>query len=385
MLTPDDWLTRLRTPALLEQWYRDHPETDVIDISSSGVRPFRLGELLDVLGLAGDVLGDVLLCDGLPAGGLELRQAVAGRLGLADAGRVMTTHGSSEGIFLALSALLEPGDEIVTLDPVYHSLRSLAEARGCQVRLWSLRTEDGFAACVDRLDAVLTHRTRAVVVNFPHNPTGVTLTPGDLDRLLAMVADASAYLVWDAAFAELAHDAPPLPDPSLRYERTISTGTLSKAYGLPGLRVGWVVAPGDVIDRSIALKDRTTLSLSPLTELIASRALTGADRLLALRLPEARRNLDALAAWAGERPGQVGWTRPAGGVCSFVRLPDEDDVAFCRSLARERGVVLVPGLAFDSPGHARLGFGVPADVFDRGLDELGRHLERRPAASGSVR
>lgn len=118
-----------------------------------------------------------------------------------------------------------------------------------------------------------------VVVNLPHNPTGATVTPDQQRELIDLCARAGAYLVWDMAFSDLTYDGPPLPDPGLFYERAVSMGTLSKAYGLPGLRLGWCLAPPEVLERFIRIRDYLTLHLSPLVEMIAERAIRGGDLL----------------------------------------------------------------------------------------------------------
>src|SRR5262249_43758034 len=158
-------------------------------------------------------------------------------------------------------------------DPIYPQLRAVAEAIGCRVRAWPLRAERGWRPDLEELERLVTPRTRMVIVNFPHNPTGATLTPAEQDALVAACARVGAYLVWDAAFGEVTYGAPPLPDPGSKYERAVSMGTLSKAYGLPGLRVGWCLAAPEVLEKMVRLRDYLTLHLSPLVELLAARAL----------------------------------------------------------------------------------------------------------------
>src|SRR5205823_3902939 len=139
-------------------------------------------------------------------------------------------------------------------------------------------------------------RTRMVVVNFPHNPTGASLTPEEQRELLAATERAGAYLVWDGAFSELTYGRPPLPEP-VDFPHAISMGTMSKAYGLPGLRVGWCIAAPAILDRFVRLRDYTTLHLSPLVEFVAQKAMENAELLVGLRLEQARGSLEILARW----------------------------------------------------------------------------------------
>lgn len=369
-------------PALLESWMRDYYFRAEVDIGSSGVEDFSFAELRALLGIECAELDRIVFRDSETLGGRELREALARRWTGGDAERVMVTHGSSEANFLLMTALLRPGDEVVVLDPCYQQLYAVAEAIGCRIRHWPLRLEDGWRVDLDALGELLTPRTRMVVVNLPHNPTGASVSPAEQRELIAAVAAAGAWLVWDGAFAELTYDHPPLPDPSVQYERAISMGTLSKGYGLPGLRVGWCLASPDVLRRLVCVRDYVTLHLSPLVELVARRVIEEADRIVAPRIELARRNRRRVAAWVEEHREWVRWVPPAGGVCAFPSFPPIPDTeAFCRALAEEHGVLLVPGECFGRPGHVRLGFGRDTAVLEEGLARLssglGRHLRTR--------
>ncbi|MEV4583292.1 capreomycidine synthase [Nonomuraea jabiensis] len=362
-------------PAALEEWMRLYYFSAEIDIGSSGVEDYSLADLRSLLGIEPEELDAIVLRDSTSLGGEEVRAAVAERWGTGEPDRVMVTHGASEAIYLVLSTLLDPGDEIVALEPSYHSLTSVARTLGCAVREWPLRAEDGYVPDLGLLGELITGRTKAVVVNFPHNPTGATLTAAQRDELVGIAADRGVHLVWDQAFRELIHGGEPLRDPVRDYPRAISIGTLSKGYGLPGLRVGWCVADPELLGRTLHLRDRMTLHLSPLVEFLACRVARGADRLLAGRLAQARRNLEVLRQWMRDNHDVADMVEPRGGVCAFPRLRGQDDTTgLCHRLAREHRVLLVPGACFGDPRRVRLGFGGPAEPFERGLDLLGKVL-----------
>jgi capreomycidine synthase len=366
-------------PALLEEWMRLYYFAVDADIGSSGVSDYSLAEVRALAGIGVDEMDAIVFHDSQTLGGTGVRDAVARRWTGGDAGRVMVTHGSTEAIFLVMNALLTPGDEVVVLDPVYPGLGDVVRGMGCRLVPWRLRPEDGWRPDLDELARVVTDRTRMVVVNFPHNPTGATLTPAEQDALIAIASRAGAWLLWDGAFADLTYDTPPLADPGMRYERAVSLGTLSKGYGLPGLRVGWCLADPAVLDRMARVRDYLTLHLSPLVELIAERVVDAGDRILAQKRAAARRNRATVEAWMAEQEGLISWTVPAGGVCGFPRLEVPDVEAFCHTLAREHRVMLVPGTCFGWAGHARLGFGGPADALEAGLGRLAGALRAEAA------
>jgi aspartate/methionine/tyrosine aminotransferase len=269
-----------------------------------------------------------------------------------------------------MNALLAPGDEVVVTDPCYPQLFLVAESLRCHFRRLPLRPEQGFRPDVERLCAMIGPATRMVVLNFPHNPTGAHVSPEEQRAIVDACAEVGAYLIWDGAFAEITYDVPPLPDPADLYERAVSMGTLSKTYGLPGLRVGWCLAAPEVLQELIRFRDYITLHLSPLVELIAGRAIEETDLIVGPRREQCRRNRELLHRWCAHQEDLL-WTPAQGGSCIFPRLLTVPDVdAFCHRLARERRVMLVPGTCFGHPQHVRLGFGGRTEALLEGLKQL---------------
>jgi len=365
-------------PAALEDWLRERYFAARVDISSSGVENYRLADLRRLGGLTTDELDGLIFRDGPALGSERLRAALAARLSPGPDHIVMTTHGSSEALFLAMAALIEPGDEVVVLDPAYHSLTALTTAFGARLRRWQLRPELGFAPDLADLRAVLTDRTRLVVVNFPHNPTGTSIDMTAQTELLELVDRCGATLLWDAAFQDLVYDAPPLPDPVTAGARCLSFGTLSKAYGLPGLRVGWCMLPAALAPQLSRIRDYLTLSLSPLTELLAAVAVEHADELVGPRLAQATANRRLLVEWAQSHCGAVEFTPPLGGVTAFPRFVEHADVTgLCEDLLTTHGVLVVPGSCFGHPDRMRIGFGCGEYDIRTGLAALDDVLSQR--------
>jgi capreomycidine synthase len=367
-------------PALLEEWMRRYYFTTSYDIGSSGVEDYSFADLRKLLGITLDELDRIEFHDSPTLGEQGLRQAIADHLAAGRADSVMVTHGSTDANHLSMTTLLEPGDEVVVLDPCYQQLYGIAEATGCRLKRWPLRFERGYRPDFDELDELLTPRVKMVVVNFPHNPTGASISRAEQARLLNAADRVGAYLLWDGAFAEITYDEPPLPEP-LDYPRAVSQGTMSKAYGLPGLRVGWCLAAPEVLQRFIRVRDYTTLHLSPLVEFVARRVMENAPLIVNRRLEQARGNRALVAEWIRRQAGRVEWVPPRGGVSAFVRFPDLFDVeAFCHRLAHEARVLLVPGTCFHAPAHARLGFGCSPETLREGLERTALLLRDTPPA-----
>jgi capreomycidine synthase len=372
-------------PFMLGEWFDEHFfDVDFI-IGESGVQPFSFKEIREITGITLQDLDEIVLTDSPFHGTTGLREAIANRWRGGDWQQVMTTHGSSEAMFLVMSALLKPEDEVVVLTPCYQPLFSIPEALNCTVKQWKLRPEKQFKPDLEDLRQLLTPNTRMVVVNFPNNPTGATITPEEQQRLVEMVAERNAYLLWDSAFVDLSYDVAPLPDPWTSYEHVITIGTLTKAYGLSGMRIGWCLAKPDILLRCVRIREYTNLNLSPLNQYIAQKVVEHLDDLLSRRLLQARENLQTLDVWITAHSNLVEWVRPQGGVSAFVKIKGMDDTTdFCRALAEDQHVFLLPGMCFDYPSYLRIGFGGSSVHLQGGLARLAHFLSHQQSSVNLV-
>ncbi|OZV77377.1 capreomycidine synthase [Micromonospora echinospora] len=371
--------------AKLEAWMRDYYHNVDHDIGSSGVRDLSMAEFRELCGFDLAELDTMMFHDSESYGGSRLRAALADRWTDGDVDRLMVTHGSSEAIYLVMHLALEPGDEVIVVDPAYQQLHDIAAARGCRVTRWPLDVHDGrIAANLPLLRELAATRPRMIVVNFPHNPTGVSITAAEQKELIGIAAEAGAWLVWDHAFGELTYAAEPLPLPSA-YDRCIAFGTFSKSYGLAGLRVGWCLAPPELLARMALMRDYIALYVSPVLEFFAEQAVRHADRIVAHQRAHAAANLDLLRHWADDLPGLVRLAAPDGGVTTFVELLDQPDVErTCRRLAEQHRVLLVPGDCFGDAyrDYVRLGFGGTNAELTTGLSLLERVLKEDVKGGG---
>lgn len=362
--------------ARLEAWMRDYYHQVDYDIGSSGVRDLTMAEFADICGFSLTQLGPMVFHDSESHGGTRLRTLLADRWTGGDISRMMVTHGSSEAIYLVMQLAVRPGDTVITVDPAYQQLYDIAAGRGCTIARWRLRSlaaDTGFGIDLDELRRlVVQHRPQLIVVNFPHNPTGVSITAAEQRELVEIASGTGCWLVWDHAFGELTYRADPLPLP-IDYDRCIAFGTFSKSYGLAGLRVGWCSAPPELLAEMALLRDYIALYVSPVLEFFAEQAVRNADVIIAQQRQHACTNLRLLQQWAAERPDLVHCSPPDGGVSTFVRLLRQPDVVgSCRRLAEQHRVLLVPGGCFGSDyvDFARLGFGGTTAELTAGLSAL---------------
>jgi aspartate/methionine/tyrosine aminotransferase len=294
---------------------------------------------------------------GLPA----LKEAIAALYRGLASDQVLTFAGAEEAVFVLMNVLLGAGDHAVVTWPGYQSLHEVARATGAQVTLLPLREEDGWALDVEALRGALRPNTRLLVVNFPHNPTGALPTPEAFEALCALAEERGVYLLSDEVYRLLEHaPAQTLPAAVERTARGLSLGVMSKAFGLAGLRVGWLACrDAELLQRCAAYKDYTSICNSAPSEVLALIALRAKAQVLARSRALLDGNLKRLDAFFARHADTFQWVRPRAGSVAFPRLLREIPIPdFCQALVEREGVLLLPGSVYDFPGnHFRLGFG----------------------------
>nr|WP_236673691.1 aminotransferase class I/II-fold pyridoxal phosphate-dependent enzyme [Comamonas sp. JC664] len=294
---------------------------------------------------------------GLPA----LREEIAALYpGLAP-DQVLTFAGAEEALFVLVNVLLGAGDHAVVTWPGYQSLHEVARATGADVTLLRLREEDGWALDLDALRRALRPETRLLVVNFPHNPTGALLDRATFDALCELSRERGIHVLSDEVYRLLEYDArDTLPPVASQAPQGISLGVMSKAFGLAGLRVGWLACRDtDLLRRCAAYKDYTTICNSAPSEVLSLIALRAKAQVLARSRALLAENLALLDAFFARHTDTFRWVRPRAGSVAFPKLLRETPVAHFTEALREReGVLLLPGDVYDFPGnHFRMGLG----------------------------
>lgn len=362
-------------PAPLENWYRHNYFNNEIDISGSGVEEYTFQEIQQIAGFNFSELDQHPISDAQTVGSLKIRTQLAELFGTSDPEMAMATNGANEGLQLVIRALLNPGDELVTLGPCYHCHDKIALSMGCVIHKWTLTTEGDFELDIKSLESLISKNTKVLCLNFPHNPTGKSISQTMLDRIIEIVRENDIYLIWDAVFQELVYETVPLKDPIHSYSKVVTLGTFSKAYGAPGLRFGWVIGPQEVIASCVRQKDYGNLFVAPLIEFFAEKMLAKLDAFSVPRLLQAKSNRKTVQEWIQKTDLDVSWCEPRGGVCGLLKLPSKtNDFNFCTSLLEKSGVLLVPGSCFDVPGFTRLGFGGSSQKLVEGLSRLEHFL-----------
>jgi aspartate/methionine/tyrosine aminotransferase len=323
------------------------------------------------VGSLGLVVPDLTLLYGEHRGSERLRSLiVAGTAGLS-AGDVLITGGAAGALFIIATALLGAGDHLVVVKPNYATNLETPRAIGCDIGFVDLDFESGFALDFDRLAAAMTPRTKLISVTCPHNPTGVMMREDELRRLVAFAAEKKCVLLVDETYRDLAL-TPALPIAASLGDHVISVASLSKAFGVPGIRVGWLITRDLVLQEIfLAAKEQISICGSVINEWVAEEILDKRDAFLAPTLTEWRRRLEVVADWMASEE-LLEWVRPSGGVVCFPRMkadPPGGTDAFYHRLLQDHGTYVGPGHWFEmSDRHFRIGYAWPtADELVQGL------------------
>jgi aspartate/methionine/tyrosine aminotransferase len=361
-------------PFVMERMMSQFEQDVEYNLSESGVHPLLLRELLaDNPELIDELLGTDLNyphVNGIP----QLRQNIAALYEGAEPDNVLVTVGAIEANYISTRTLLAPSDEIVVMLPNYMQIWGIARNHDLSLKTFHLREDQGWTPDLDELHSAVTPDTKLIAVCNPNNPTGRILTGAEMDAIINVADRVGAWILADEVYsgAERLTDK---QSPSFygRYPKVIATGSMSKAYGLPGLRIGWAVGPVDTLDEIWARHEYTTISATMLANKLAAVALSPEvrPRILARTRGYIRRGYPVLKAWMEEHEGTFSLTPPGAAAIAFVRYHLAiNSSEFAERLRREKSVLLVPGDHFGLDNYLRISFGLPHDYLTTALDRI---------------
>lgn len=354
-----------------------------INLTESGVHPLRLDELLgDDRASVDDLLRTEINYPHVN-GNPVLRERIAALYDGAGIDNVLVTVGAAEANNIIMQTLMEPGDELATQTPTYLQVWGLARNAGHEANTFSLRPENGWALDVDELDANVNERTRVIAVCNPNNPTGYILTDAEMDAVVAAADRVGAWILADEVYrgAERLREE---ETPSFygRYDKVLALGSMSKAYGLPGLRVGWVVGPPQTIEDLWRRHEYTTITASMLSNVLAAHALSPdvRPRLIERTRNYIRNGFPVLEQWMQGQGGLFSYTPPQASAVSFIRYHLElNSTALMEKLCREASVFVGAGDSFGMDHHLRIAFGQPREVLEEAFARIGKSLAKLAA------
>jgi len=363
-------------PFAMERWQSTWENRVRFNLSESGVHPLTVGELVALAGIDLETLAETRLGYTQSNGTDALRAAIAALYRDADRNNVLVTVGSAEANFVVSWGLVEPGDRVAVLAPTYMQTWGLAHNLGATVAPFQLDPARGWEPDFDEMTAAIAPGTRLVVVTNPNNPTGHVLSEAACRSIASRAEAVGAWLLADEVYQGAERNGRTTPSFWGSYDRVVITNGLSKAYGLPGLRIGWIVAPSKLASELWTRHDYTVIAPSAASDLLAREALHVRSKLLARTRAILNENWLLLRSHLERWGPRLEWHEPDAGAICYMRYHDPiDSLVLAERLRVERNLLIVPGAHFDMPGYLRVGFGNERQELSEALAELDAGLE----------
>ncbi|MFK7980631.1 MAG: aminotransferase class I/II-fold pyridoxal phosphate-dependent enzyme [Saprospiraceae bacterium] len=348
-------------PFRLERYYTRYEFTAKYSLCNSDCEAMSIGDLLALEEGAQEKFNNLWLGYTETKGHPELRRDIAATYDNISAENLMVCTGAQEPIFLFSQAILKAGDEVIVQTPCYQSVQSIPESMGCKVLDWTVRYENGEPIFdLVELEKMITKKTKVIYVNTPHNPTGFHFSKTAQIALIAIARKHNIIIFSDEVYRELEHQ----PQYAISgfgdvYENAVSLGVMSKAYGLPGLRIGWLATKNQqILDKVAILKEYTTICNSGPSEFLAGVGLRNRQQLLDRNLAIINKNLPLYDVFFEKYAHLFSWFKPNAGPIAFVKMNfSMDDMVFAEKVLKEAKLLLLPGGIYDYPGYFRVGFG----------------------------
>ncbi|MEO8074955.1 MAG: aminotransferase class I/II-fold pyridoxal phosphate-dependent enzyme [Acidobacteriota bacterium] len=346
------------------------------DMSESGVRPLTLRELVE-MGFDLDQFLDQPLGYSQSNGTIELRERIAALYRGANADQIEVTNGTSEANYLVALSQLRSGDDMAMETPNYMQLPGVARSLGATVRTFSLRQETGWEPDWDEFERAVSPHTQLLYLSNPNNPTGAVLSNQAMERIVARCEATGTWLLSDEVYLGAEIDGPRTKSFWGMSDRVIVTSGLSKAYGIPGVRIGWIVAPKDLAEKCWSQHDYLTIGPNKMSDRIArvvvekrnrERCYARTRNILSDNLPIAR-------AWIESFDGRVTWREPVAGAIALIKYnADVPSVEMAERVRKAQSTLIVPGSHVGLEGYLRIWIGGAQDRLREGLSRIGKEL-----------
>jgi len=367
-------------PFGVELWMNEFEQRCTYNLAETCCESITIAELLALSQQSQDSIKELLslkMTYGAIEGSTRLRSAIAALYSKQELGNTLVTHGTIGANSLVYQTLLSEGDKVISLVPSYQQHYSIPASVGAHVHKLQLTAENHFLPDTDQLATLVTPDTKLIALTNPNNPTGSLIPYDMLNEIAAIARKANAWILCDEVYRGLDQTGSGTTASMADiYEKGISTASLSKAFSLAGLRLGWLTAPIDVIEAVMIHRDYNTISVGMMNDHIASIALENDQPILERNRVLTRKNLNILSHWVNNEP-LVNWVQPQSGTVALLKYDlDLSSREFCVNLLKETGVMLTPGSTMDMEGQVRIGFANSTDTLKKGLPLISEYLRK---------
>lgn len=374
-------------PFAIEEWMNEYEDDAVYNLAETCVDSLSIRELVTIDGSDYDEffrsIADKRMTYGHITGSPKFKKNVAKLYKTMKPENILSMNGAIGANFLVLYTLVEPGDEVVCVDPTYQQLHSVPESFGAEVKRLRLTQENNYLPDLEELESLVNAKTRLIIINNPNNPSGAVMDADYLGKIVQIARKHDAYVLCDEVYRGLWQD-PVAEVPSMAdlYDKGISTGSMSKSLSLAGLRLGWIAGPEELIGKCTVRRDYTTISNGRIDDLLAVHALENYDLIMERNLKIIRDNLKILDEWV-EKEEKITYFKPRAGTTAILKYDaDMSSEDFCIGLFKENGAFLAPGSAFDLEGTVRIGYANSTEVLKNGLAKVSEFLDKLEVKAG---
>lgn len=360
----------------IEEWMNKYCSTAKYDLTTTCIEPLTIRELMTLSGIAKPLeIFDMPLTYGDIHGSKRLKSAIKSLYKNIDVNNITVTHGAIGANQLVFESVLDKGEEVISIVPTYQQHYSIPKALGANVKLLFLKEENKWLPSLNELEKTITCKTKLICLNNPNNPTGAVIPDETLQRIVELANTHNIWILSDEVYRGLNMVGNPYSvSIADLYDKGISTGSMSKTYSLPGLRVGWIVAREDLINEINRHREYNTISVSIVDDYYSSIALENRDRIATRNFAIMKEGMKILNEWLNEEV-YVKAILPKGGTTALLRYKKEiPSNILCRNLQEKTGVALLPGETMEMENTVRIGFCTKPNILKTGLKEFSKYL-----------
>lgn len=364
----------------VEEWFNEYEPKALYDLGITCVDSFSVNSLLDFVQIPLSQVGEIFdrkLDYGDIHGSLRLKKAIAGLYKNQKEKNITITHGAIGANQLAMLALVEPCDKIVSILPNYQQHYSIPKSLGGDVHCYYLREENNWLPDLEELSNLVGNDTKLICLSNPNNPTGSVIPDDMMGKIVDIARESGAYILCDEVYRGLNHEGNPFcASIADIYEKGISTGSMSKTFSLAGLRLGWVVANEDIMREINHQREYNTISMSILDDFFASVALENRDKIVARNINLIKTGKKILMEWA-DNENLINLVEPKGGTTAFARYDLETcSTDLCKQLQHDTGIMILPGETLEYDKYLRIGYANNFEQLEKALNIFSQWLKK---------
>ncbi|RUS96563.1 aminotransferase [Dulcicalothrix desertica PCC 7102] len=361
--------------SLMEPWFLKYQDVPY-NLAESGVDNQTLEQLIDSTNIKIADLLQISLANNDTHGSLNLRKTIASFYEGIDADRILVTHGTTEAIFMYFHIRYKPKANVVVFSPAFEVLYQIPQYLNYEVRLLPLKKENDFRPDLEQLSNLIDDNTEVIVLNTPHNPTGIMFSGTEIETIIKLAEKHNCEILADEHYRFINYDNTDiLPSLINKSSKIVSLGSPGKCFGCIGLRIGWIIGSHELISACRDFKDYTTHTVCSVNDFLILSVLQNWQKIIPKYKQRIQDNLHQLRTFINQHQDLINWIEPQAGIVAFpFFVKPINSQEFAQKLVEKTGVLILPGEAFNMPGHLRICLGVQQHIFAKALSHFSEFI-----------